>query len=170
MFKLIALLFLVSGIIYGIYRFIRSTSSQLRGEKLAAKIRGNNELLLKEAGKMEIMYSKIEIPEADHFHRVMGAVAPNRKLGRYTVLACEKVDKQRYFLVTKCQDVDYGLTVSGKMGDVSQTFHYNFLVIRNEKRNQYQVYSSFTNDRHLVASFGQDLFGMLVPVLPVEVV
>jgi len=136
----------------------------MSASSLLRKLRENPEYAKEIAVKLAYQYGNINLPEGAQFKLLIKGVQENQVIDKFTVLGQQRVDDNSYLFVTKCEDTEYHVKLSGKMGDVKNVHHINFLVTHNPAVHQIEFYAHLyedLNEKNLLRDFAKGFAGLM---------
>ena len=168
MTKTIVLILVFSALIYGIIILIiliKNYKSKHIANTTVKKISENPAYADKIMDKLHCSYGKLEIQAFDDLFYHLSLIPENQTIGKFQIVKTFKINEFKMLCITICNDLDYFVGITGDLIDIKKVYTFNFAIVKNMKKMQFEFYSEFfddLNDKNLRSDFETELLKFIV--------
>jgi hypothetical protein len=161
LFKFI--LFALIGI--GTFLFYKFTNwrSKIKASQIAERCKQDLEFVHQLLKSLDCPYFKIPFNK-DLFYRNIKNIGANFELEQHKILLSDKISQDEYLIIAQCSEMDYNVTLSGRMGKMEKVRQYSFRITFNYSESIIEGFSDLyisNDDKNTRTNFLNRLFQYL---------
>lgn len=145
---IIVIIAVFCGIIYAIIRFFQGVNAKFSSQNLVKRASEDPAYAAEIVDSLDIMYGAIPFESHLTMFSQLSNLPDNLRQEEFHIRKTIKVDENRFLCITNCTDVDYGISVTGKVDDVKHYLAINFALVLNRQKSQCEIYSGIYGDRN----------------------
>lgn len=162
--ELMHLILLITGIFSGIFRFFSNMIYKGSGDRITRKINKNPAYLNKITKNLVTIYNRFPVSEFPRLLDKISQIPEKTKIGKFHFSNSFMIDSNNILCLTRVDDIDYDLGMTGKLKDVKNVIPCNFVIRKNPIKAQYEFYSDIfddLNEKNLKSDFRFELLKFL---------